>query len=257
MVNLLEAVEENLHGHVAFVQSRVAGMIADDRDDLLLVDSGLATDAFNKILRARLNESTVDQRIDEAIGHFHSTGRPFAWWIGPCSRPLDLEQRLKNHGLHAMEFERGMTMDLSELNDRIQMPAGLEVRRVATSEALTDFSVVVAGDPPDQAIASFFHRASAIVLNPDCPMQFFVGYMDGIPAASAELFLGGGLAGIHMVSTREQFQRRGIGLAMTWAAAHEGRKRGAAMAALQASEQGRGVYARLGFADCCGFVEYR
>lgn len=257
MADLFTAIEENLHEHVSFVQRRVAGMVVDDQKDLLLVDSRLPTDTFNKILRARLDESTADRRIREGIAYFRNAERPFAWWVGPCSQPSDLGLRLERHGLQAAEFERGMAMDLDALPRHVEMPADLRIKQVTTSQELADFTTVVAGDPPDQAILDFFQSASPIVLQAGCPMQFFVGYMNGVPAASAELFTWAGLAGIHMISTREPFQRRGVGLAMTWAAASEGLRRGASMAALQASEQGQRVYTRLGFTFCCEFVEYR
>jgi hypothetical protein len=49
----------------------------------------------------------------------------------------------------------------------------------------------------------------------------------------------------------------GDGLAMTWTAAWEGFRAGAGLAALQASEMGRGVYERLGFLGCGEFAEYQ
>ncbi|MSV30654.1 MAG: hypothetical protein EXQ52_18200 [Bryobacterales bacterium] len=63
-------------------------------------------------------------------------------------------------------------------------------------------------------------------------------YFEGEPAATSELFLGGGVAGV------------------TWTAANEARREGVTTAVLQASESGQGVYFRLGFRACCQFCEY-
>ncbi|HXM20174.1 MAG TPA: hypothetical protein VN948_02785 [Terriglobales bacterium] len=41
-----------------------------DDDDLLIVDSGLGSDTFNKVCRARLKESEADRRIADAIAYF-------------------------------------------------------------------------------------------------------------------------------------------------------------------------------------------
>jgi len=46
---LPNAIEENLHEHITFVQRSTAGMTVFDEEDLLVVDSGLASETFNKI----------------------------------------------------------------------------------------------------------------------------------------------------------------------------------------------------------------
>ncbi|MBI1788299.1 MAG: GNAT family N-acetyltransferase [Acidobacteria bacterium] len=254
---LLEAMEENLHGHVAYVQRRTPVMQVDDRADLLLVESGLPCDSFNKILRARLTEADADRRIAEAVGYFRAVNRPFAWWVGPGSRPLDLERRLEEHGLRAAESELGMALELAQLPAQVDAPAGLEVRRVLTPADLDGFLQVAASEPSDPAVAAFFQSAAPLLLEEDCPMRLFAGYLEGTPAAISELFVGGGVAGIHAVATRAEFRGQGIGSLMTWTAAAEGRRLGLPVATLQASEQGQGVYARLGFHACCRFVEYQ
>jgi hypothetical protein len=53
---IMEAMEENLAGHVSFLQRRLDGMMVDEREGLILVDSGLKSDTFNKILGARLDD---------------------------------------------------------------------------------------------------------------------------------------------------------------------------------------------------------
>jgi GNAT superfamily N-acetyltransferase len=256
---LLHAMEHNLHEHVAFVQRQVPGMYVEDTPNLLLVDSGLPADTFNKIARARLETRDAEQRIEAALRHFRTHSRPFAWWVGPCSRPVDLERLLERAGLDAAEFELAMVADMNDIPASFDLPDGLEVRRVSNRRELEDFADVNARnwDPPDATVLEFFRRAADVVLCADCSMLLFVGYVGAEPAVTGELFLTEGVAGIHMVSTRKDFQRRGYGTAMTWWLADEGRAQGAKFAMLQASEAGRPVYARLGFAPCGTFVEYR
>lgn len=255
---ILAAMEENLAAHVAYVQVRTAGMHVEDSPELLLVDSGLASDTFNKILRARLARERTAQRIHEAVEHFRSRQLPFTWWCGPLSAPAELPGLLAHAGLRAAETELGMAACAADLPARIGLPAGLEIRRVIHEESLAHFAAINAAnwDPPDPAVGEFFHRAAPLVLDAACPMRLYVGYHEGEPAAAAELFLGGGAAGIHMVSTRRDFRRRGIGFAMTWHCAQQGVEEGMDTVVLQASEDGAPVYARLGFDAVCEFTEY-
>ena len=256
---LLLAMEENFRGHLAYVQERTPGMVVEHREDLLLVDSGLPSDTFNVVAMARFAEADADRRIAEAVQYFRTVGRPFAWWVGPGSRPVDLERRLQEYGLKAVESDLGMAMDLAELPSRVDVPVGLEVRHARVASELSDFAAVVADlwEPPDPAVRLFYESASPLLLEEDCPMRLFVGYLDGYPVAASELFVGGGAAGIYSVATRTPFRRRGIGTTLTWTALDEVRRLGIATAVLQASELGQSVYARLGFRACCHFVVYQ
>ena len=255
---LVEAVENNLLGHVSFIQERLPGMLVQRHNGLAIVDSGLASDTFNKILAARLADDEADARIDQALAEVRRTGRPFTWWIGPCSRPLDLEERLRRRGLREQERELGMTIDLAAAPAQVPHPEATTIRRVTTAAQLADFAGVLAhlSDPPDANLLRFFESASDILLTPDCPMRLFVAYVDNRPAAVSELFIGGGIAGVHMVGTAEAFRRRGLGMALTWTVLDEGRRRGLTIGALQASAAGQSVYERLGFQPCGHYVEY-
>lgn len=148
---LREAMEANLHGHVAFLQRQLPGMYVHDSDGLLLVDSGLASDTFNKICRARLKPGDASARITEAIGYFRRVERPFTWWVGPCSTPSNLAALLKDAGLRPAESETGMAAGIATLPDSIPLPDGLTIRRVTTRDELLDFATVNAAnwDPPD------------------------------------------------------------------------------------------------------------
>jgi ribosomal protein S18 acetylase RimI-like enzyme len=251
-------MEENLHEHIAFVPRATAGMIVRDDPDLLLVDSGLPSDTFNKIARARMADSAVDLRIAGAVSYFRSPARPFAWWVGPLSRPLDLEVRLRNHGLAPAESERGMAMQLSGLPQHTERPQNLEVRRAVTEGEIADFASVFAANwqPPDPSAAAFYKAAAPLLLAPHSPMILFLGYIKGEPVATSELFLAGEVAGLYAVATRREFRGRGIGSALTWTACDEARSRGISTAVLQSSAAGKGLYTRLGFRPLCQFTEF-
>jgi len=233
-------------------------MTVFDQADLLVVDSGLSSDTFNKMARARLHESDVDRRIAEAAAHFTGVQRPFAWWVGPGSRPLNLENRLHDYGLEAKEYELGMAMELWDLPPKLERLADLTVRRVTCAEELTDFAGVFAanGEPPDPAVFGFYQSAAPLLLQDQCPMRLFVGYLDDEPVASSELFLTGRIAGLYSVCTRGECRERGIGSALTWTALDDARRRGIPTAVLQSLDQGRGMYTRLGFNACCNFAEF-
>lgn len=253
----LEALEHNLHEHVAFVQRQVHGMYVHDRDGLLLVDSGLTTETFNRICRARFTDADAAERIHEAASYFQRVERPFTWWVGPLSQPPDLRSRLESVGLQKTATELGMAASIESAVEP-HSSNDLAIRRVTTRDELLDFAGVLAAisDPPDASVIAFFGHAADVLLRDNCPMQLFVGYVDDTPAATSELFLGGGVAGLHMVSTRREFQRRGYGHAMVAAALSAGRAAGMSEAVLLASTEARSLYERLGFSGCCEFVEY-
>jgi ribosomal protein S18 acetylase RimI-like enzyme len=258
---LLAALEANLHGHISFLQRSIPGMTVLDQEDVLRVDSCVASDTFNKVARARFTELEADRRIAEIIQHFRAAKRPFAWWVGPGSRPLDLEDRLSRHGLAPAESELGMSMELRNLPPRIDAARELEICRVSSQHHIADFAAIFAAnwEPPDPVVLSFYRAATPILLEPRCPMILFVGYVDGAPVSCSELFVDpspGGVAGIYSVATKREFRRRGFGSALTWAALDEARRQGISAAVLQSSEDGMGVYTRLGFTPCCHFTEY-
>ncbi len=255
---LLESMEENLHQHVGFVQRSVPGMTALDDGGLLLVDSGLASDTFNKITRAWLQESEADRRIAEAVAYFQRVSRPFAWWVGPGSRPLDIEKRLLEHGLENTEGASGMAMELCNLPAKPEGPPHLTVRRVTGPQEIADFANVFASnwEPPDPAVLAFYKSAIPLLFREKCPMTLFVGYLDGEPVAGCELLVSGKTAGVYSVCTRREFRRRGIASAMVWAALDRARSQGIAMVVLQSASGAQGVYAGLGFKACCNFAEY-
>ncbi|HEX6508137.1 MAG TPA: GNAT family N-acetyltransferase [Chloroflexota bacterium] len=254
----LRAMEENMAVHLAHLPRHLHGGMVRDENDILLVDSGLPSDTFNAVCRARLEEDGAQQRITWAIGHFQTNQHPFTWWVGPTSTPCDLGERLMASGLSHGEVEVGMTLDLRDWPGQTAPPPGVEIRRVRTAAQLRDYVRVIAAnwEPPDMSVQQVYERAAAEALRPACPARYFLGSIDGEPVATSECFLAHGVAGIYNVVTMPRARRRGLGTALTAAALHEARAQRYAIAVLQASSSGQRIYTRLGFTPEGEFQEY-
>lgn len=253
------AADENLAAHAAWATSHLEGAHTLQDNELVLVDSGMPCDTFNFVCRARLASATAPRRVQEAIAHFRAAGRPFSWWLGPGYAPACLPDLLRGAGLAQADTEVAMALDLAALPAAGPDVPGLEIRRVCTTADLRAFAAIAAANwaPPDPWVLRFYERAAAVLLAADAPRRLYLGAVAGTPVATAEATEGGGLIGLYNISTRPDFRRRGIGLAMTHAPLAAAAREGHTTAILQAADAGARVYARLGFRPFGTITEFK
>lgn len=155
---------------------------------------------------------------------------------------------IRQKGLAQTREGPGMLLDPLP-NWRPFPPSSLQIRTVTGREemrTLVDIMRLGFGMPPK----GLEHLADAIVAgieNGNFKGGCYLGYLHGKPAATSMRLTSGRVAGVYSVATLPEFRGRGVGKAMTWKAAVDGREEGCVMSFLQASDMGRPIYERMGY----------
>ena len=151
-----------------------------------------------------------------------------------------------------------MAADLEALPQHVPAPAALTIERVWDDRTLDSWAHTLAlgfGEGEREAfwVRDVYRRVG---YDDAGAWRHYLGRLDGVPVATATLFLAAGVAGIYFVSTAPRYRGQGIGAAITLAPLLEARALGYRVGVLGASPMGYGVYRRLGFAQYCTLGVY-
>ena len=128
-MNKALAIEEN-GAEFLMALGRAAG--AEERDDGIVrwVIGNSPIDYHNCVVFADLTREEADGEIEASLQRMRSHGVPCSWHVGPSMRPPDLGGRLIAHGFEYVGDDIGMSVDLSELPERVPVPENLVIERV-------------------------------------------------------------------------------------------------------------------------------
>lgn len=214
---------------------------------------------FNKVVRTPFTTDTPKSIIDTTLTWIAATSDgTMSWDVGPSIRSNNLEDCLRKNGWSKVGEVRSMALDLRNLEECVERPAGLTIKTVDDEKTFKQHvDTMIVGFEFPEPIA---HHLSTIdygntLLN-DPVVRYYVGYIDEQPVTISLLLLHEGIAGIYNVATIPQMRRQGFGAAMTLTALHEARDLGYHVAVLQASKMGAPLYCQMGFQDHFMFDSY-
>ena len=253
-------VERALVGALSAFGELTGGSIVQD-DEATRISSGTGFAAFNHVIGVHLRTADPDRRIAGILVGFASPAVALTWWVGPNDVPADLADRLARLGLEPDEPEFAMVLDLASTLPPMDGPSGVTLEPVRDGATLDAWLSVMAAAYawPDPAGKSALLRAmyARELDRADPPASHhFLVRLEGRPAASSSLFVGGGQAFITNIGTIPGARGRGLGRLATLATLDLARSTGYSEAVLAASVDGRGLYRRLGFRDCGRFDRF-
>ena len=224
-----------------------------DTDELFRFDRGFTSFAMQGIWYTNLKHDTIDERIEEVIEYFTSRSMPFFWiYVPGYSKPDNIVDYLEAHSfIKKMEGTPGMAVDLEKLRDDRPTPSGLSVRQVDDPESnRLWYKLWSEGYPMPESAAVFWADAyEQVGFNSDSPFRNYIGYLEGEPVATSQLFLGAGVAGLYGVTTLPKARNRGLGTAMSLHPLRVAHSLGFRIAVLDATQRGIGLYRRMGFTE--------
>ena len=204
---------------------------------------------------AGFEPESVERRLDELLAVVDQRRGRMLWWLAPHHAPGDLAERLLGRGFRQVDDTAAMAMDLATLPDVVEVPAGVRIELVDDADDVDAYVGLLIREKeaehppvaPDAAAVRRSHINGRLGNDPDS--RRFVARLDGHPVATSRLSIAGGAAGLYTVVTMPEARGLGIGRAMTLTALLAGREAGMRIGALQATEMGRRIYARLGFEE--------
>ena len=253
-----EAVAENLRESFRIIAaSRDVGEVRE-LPGVSIASAGVAFQMFNAAFLSRPVETEAELARCILLPSLQFNTRGLEWsfwvcedWLAPKAHRR-LRQVFERYGLRRTVELPGMVTEKIRPPTR-QLPE-IEVRRVRDSRTGDDF----------RGIGSVCFHVPIVWFNEVFDHESvwerfagYVGYVDGVPVATAATVACGDTIGVYNVATLPDHQHRGYGEAvMRHALAEAERERPARPVVLQSTEAGLRLYERMGFRTVARFSVY-
>lgn len=251
---MIDLIDENFGSHATRIPNQMQDMRVLRKSGFTVTDSGLSCDTFN-IIHIHSPEISKDDFI-EVIKSFQNNSKDFCIWVNKENLSKATESVFNGLELSVQNEEVGMVLDLERFtNTEVLDQAG--ITKVDSKEALIRFAEVLAANwsPPDQNVLEYYNITANNFLNSDIDLFYYVH--NGNPCTTVELFPSNAdTAGIYGLATLEDFRGQGIGMKVMSFLLNHAKKSGYKSLILQATEDGIGIYKKLGFEPYTIYFEY-
>lgn len=235
------------------------GLELMEQADLLMWASATSSPYSSRVVRAVFTDRSADDEISRVVEFFEKRGKPFTWWIGPSTRPLDLGARLAAYGFELKGRDDGLARAVERLD--IPLTSGVTLEPVESEEQVREMVSIASagfGHSADVAEAMVRERLSYLAL-PERRGGFLLARVSGMAAGYAGWRDSGDGRCVYLsgAATLEEYRGRGIYSALLAARLSGAAERGRAWAAVQANpETSSPILRRHGFEQRCAVEVY-
>lgn len=204
---------------------------------------------FNQVADADANLS--QERVKQICETMDARGLPWLWLANPAHWDDSSSQWFSENGLEEGGIVEGMAFDTAQTEIKAEAPAGLEIREALCKEDLHAFweGIMPAYEMPIEFAAPFQAVHDAHGFYPDVPLRIYYGVWEGSPVSGSIVYFDSEVAVIQCVGTSPEARGRGFAPAVVAACIRAAQEAGYRYVVLQASDMGRPVYLKMGFAE--------
>lgn len=252
-----QQIDLNFHLHAMKVPGQTPGMQAFHKEHLSYSDSSLPCDTFN-IIHVHTGGGIIKEELEQAVQHFNSKDSEYCIWVNRENLTPQLAELFSEMGINQHNAEVGMYLDMV-VYQSASNPLHSNVKLVEDEQTLQDFASVIARHwtPTDQNVMSYYSQSAKSYLDQDSGISMFVYYHEGEAVSTLELFPSDHkITGIYAFATLEAYRGKGIGSAVMTYALNIAKEQGYQQVLLQATEDGIGIYKKLGFVEATMYFEY-
>ncbi|MFX0010132.1 MAG: GNAT family N-acetyltransferase [Candidatus Hermodarchaeota archaeon] len=241
-------IEQNLDDF--YIKCTKSPNFKSSSDDKLSWIHSLNADWPNCIFKVDFTGLDLKMEISNIKKLINRKELPNEWTIGPLTKPNNLRNLIKLDFTHEYH-QSGMGLLLKNIITTNNKNQTINIIRITNELLLREWIKIVSKvfdiRIDELLIRYLFHEPETI---------FFLAAYQGHYVGALLLFISSNTAGLHAVSSLEEYRGKGIALEMSKAALLYAYKKGYQKAVLQASPMGYHVYKKLGFKKYCDIYSY-
>lgn len=214
--------------------------------------TGADSPFLNVVIDTRKNEGFSSKIVNCMTDFFNSHQVTWGWFITAVAIADDIDK----YGFEFLYQSPGMYFDLSNVLQLIQDDI---VIKEASDDLKEWIEPLLEGFPNESGEDDDVYRKlnAKLLLNGEKKLRHFTAYFNKEPACSGTLFLSVNSVMLHNLATKNKFRKLGLGTALTLYMMTEAKKLGYKHCFLDSSDEGFGLYRKVGFKVYCVTSVYK
>jgi GNAT superfamily N-acetyltransferase len=203
----------------------------------------------SRIFMANFNESSASENIKKIVSKIKKMHISVLWYITPMSRPKNLQNLLMDHGFKYQSQWRSMAIDLKKVPRKFNIHKGITIKEVLNLDELKTWTDILVKSFEFPKVSISYKKYFCKLGVKNLKFQYYLGFLDEKPVASAMIFKGKEAAGLFYIGTVHKARRKGIAEALTFYLLNKAKNEGYNISTVQASEMGYPLYKKIGFKE--------